>query len=93
MKNLQRVYSKIMKYPLIRNNFNREDLDGVISLLNQDDPRLTNGSNVQAFESAWSAWLGVNFSVFVNSGSSANLLSLVLLKQRFPEGGEVIVPH
>ena len=49
MKNLQRLYSKIMKYPLIRNNFNREDLDGVISLPKQDDPRLTNGSNVQAF--------------------------------------------
>ena len=47
---------------------------------------------MQAFESAWSAWLGVKFSVFVNSGSSANLLSLALLKQRFPEGGEVIVP-
>ena len=81
-----------MKYPLIRNNFNRDDLDAVINLLKQDDPRLTNGSNVQAFESAWSKWLGVKFSVFVNSGSSANLLSMVLLKQHFPAGGEVIVP-
>ena len=81
-----------MKYPLIRNNFNRDDLDAVINLLKQDDPRLTNGSNVQAFEAAWSSWLGVKFSVFVNSGSSANLLSMALLKQHFPAGGEVIVP-
>lgn len=76
----------------MRNNFDRTDLDEVINLLKQDDPRLTNGTNVQDFESAWSKWLGVRFSVFVNSGSSANLLSLALLKHRFPEGGEVIVP-
>ena len=76
----------------MRNNFDRTDLDEVINLLKQDDPRLTNGTNVQDFESAWSNWLGVRFSVFVNSGSSANLLSLALLKHRFPEGGEVIVP-
>ena len=81
-----------MKYPLIRNNFNRDDLDAVINLLRQDDPRLTNGQNVKAFEAAWSDWLGVKFSVFVNSGSSANLLSMALLKQRHPNGGEVIVP-
>lgn len=81
-----------MKYPLIRNNFNRTDLDRVIALLEQDDPRLTNGPRVEEFEEAWSSWLGVKFSVFVNSGSSANLLSLAALKLRYPEGGEVIVP-
>ena len=53
---------------------------------------LTNGANVKAFEEAWSKWLGVKYSVFVNSGSSANLLSLFILKERYPEGGEVIVP-
>ena len=73
-----------MKYPLMRNNFDRTDLDAVINLLKQDDPRLTNGTNVQAFEAAWSNWLGVRFSVFVNSGSSANLLSLALLKASLP---------
>ena len=81
-----------MKYPLIRNNFNREDLDAVISLLQQPDPILTNGANVKAFEEAWSEWLGVKYSVFVNSGSSANLLSMALLKLDYPSGGEVIVP-
>ena len=91
-KKIKKVDLNIMKYPLMRNNFDRTDLDEVINLLKQDDPRLTNGTNVQDFESAWSNWLGVRFSVFVNSGSSANLLSLALLKHRFPEGGEVIVP-
>ena len=81
-----------MKYPLMRNNILREDLDRVIGHLKQDDPILTNGPNVRAFEDEWSDWLGVKFSVFVNSGASANLLSMAVLKIRHPEGGEIIVP-
>ena len=81
-----------MKYPLIRNNFNRDDLGAVIALLQEDDPRLTNGPKVKEFEEAWSDWLGIKYSVFVNSGSSSNLLSIALLKIKHPEGGEVIVP-
>jgi CDP-6-deoxy-D-xylo-4-hexulose-3-dehydrase len=81
-----------MKYPLMRNNIMREDLDAVIEHLKQDDPILTNGANVRAFEEEWSAWLGVKYSVLVNSGASANLLTMSILKIRHPEGGEVIVP-
>ena len=81
-----------MKFPLMRNNILREDLDAVIDHLKQDDPMLTHGPNVKAFEEEWSKWLGVKYSVFVNSGASANLLTMAILKIRFPEGGEVIVP-
>lgn len=81
-----------MKFPLMRNNILREDLDAVITHLRQDDPILTHGANVRAFEAEWSAWLGVKYSVFVNSGASANLLTMAILKIRHPEGGEVIVP-
>ncbi len=81
-----------MKYPLMRNNILREDLDAVIEHLKKDDPILTNGPYVKAFEEEWSKWLGVKYSVFVNSGSSANLLSMAILKIQHPEGGEVIVP-
>ncbi len=80
-----------MRFPLMRNNILREDLDAVIEHLKQDDPILTHGANVRAFEQEWSDWLGVKYSVFVNSGSSANLLTLAALKVRYPEGGEVIV--
>lgn len=80
------------KFPLMRNNILRGDLDAVIEHLGQDDPILTNGPNVRAFEEEWSEWLGIKYSVFVNSGASANLLTMALLKLRFPEGGEVIVP-
>jgi CDP-4-dehydro-6-deoxyglucose reductase, E1 len=81
-----------MKYPLMRNNIAREDLDAVIAHLLQDDPILTQSANVRAFEQEWSQWLGVKHSVFVNSGASANLLSMALLRIRHPAGGEVIVP-
>ncbi len=76
----------------MRNNIAREDLDAVIAHLKQDDPILTQAANVRAFEEEWSRWLGVKYSVFVNSGASANLLSMALLKMRYPDGGEVIVP-
>ena len=81
-----------MNYPLMRNNILRDDLDAIIEHLKQDDPILTNGVNVRAFEEKWSEWLGVKYSVFVNSGASANLLTMAILKIRHPEGGEVIVP-
>ena len=76
----------------MRNNISRSDLDAMIEHLKQDDPILTNGPNCRAFEEEWSKWLGVKYSVFVNSGASANLLSMTALKIRYPEGGEVIVP-
>ena len=60
----------MLKLPLMRNNLSREDLDRVIDYLGQEDPRLTQGDNVREFEKEWSNWLGVRFSVFVNSGSS-----------------------
>lgn len=76
----------------MRNNILRKDLDLVIDYLKKDDPILTNGKNVLEFEKQWSDWLGVKHSVFINSGSSANLLSMAILKNRFPDGGDVIVP-
>lgn len=81
-----------MKYPLMRNNILREDLDQLIEYLKQDDPILTHSANVHAFEAAWSKWLGVTYSVLVNSGASANLLTMAILKIKHPEGGEVITP-
>jgi CDP-6-deoxy-D-xylo-4-hexulose-3-dehydrase len=79
-------------WPLMKNNIAREDLDAVCDLLRQDDPVLTQSANVRAFEEEWSRWLGVRHSVFVNSGSSANLLTLAALRELYGPGGEVIVP-
>jgi CDP-6-deoxy-D-xylo-4-hexulose-3-dehydrase len=76
----------------MQHNIVREDLDAVCDLLRQDDPILTQSRNVRSFEEEWSSWLGVRHSVFVNSGASANLVTLAALKVLRGAGGEVIVP-
>ncbi len=81
-----------LDWPLMKNNIAREDLDAVCDLLRQDDPILTQSKNVRAFEEDWSRWLGVRHSVFVNSGSSANLVTIAALKELHGAGGEIIVP-
>ena len=79
-----------LNWPLMENNITREDIDVVIKFLNED-PILTQSKNVKTFEEEWSKWLGVKYSVFVNSGSSANLITLSALKQTSGLG-EIIVP-
>jgi CDP-6-deoxy-D-xylo-4-hexulose-3-dehydrase len=82
---------KNLCWPLMKNNVLRADLAAIVDLLQQDDPILTQSTEVQAFEQEWSAWLGVKHSVLVNSGSSANLLTISALRER--DGvGEIIVP-
>jgi len=79
-----------LNWPLMENNINREDIDVLIEFL-KGMPRLTQSSNVQAFENEWSEWLGVKYSVFVNSGASANLITMAGLMHLYG-AGEVIVP-
>src|SRR5262249_13587188 len=81
-----------LDWPLMCNNVSRADLDAVIDLLRQADPVLTQSRQVRVFEEEWSAWLGVKYSVFVNSGSSANLVTLAALRELDGPGGEIIVP-
>ena len=82
---------KKLDWPLIRNNITRNDLDCLIEFLRQDDPILTQSTNVREFEREWSEWLGVKHSVFVHSGSAANLVTVAALRQ-LKGDGEVIVP-
>ena len=81
----------LLNWPLMHNNILREDLDALIRYLQQPDPMLTQSTQVRAFEEEWSRWLGVKYSVFVNSGSSANLITLCALRE-LRGLGEVIVP-
>jgi CDP-4-dehydro-6-deoxyglucose reductase, E1 len=46
---------------------------------------------VRALEAEWSEWLGVKYSVFVNSGASVNLLTMSILKVLHSAGGGSIV--
>jgi len=83
--------TKMFDWPLMVNNIEREDLDLLIQHLKQDDPKLTNGPKVKEFEEIWSNWLGVKYSVMVNSGASANDLTMKAIYE-FYGPGEVIVP-
>ncbi len=80
-----------LSWPLMRNNITRADLDALISFLQQDDPILTQSQNVRAFEQEWAEWLGVKHCVFVNSGASANLVTITALREQAGPG-EVLVP-
>ena len=64
---------------LIQDTIDNQDIDNLIEWL-KSYPRLTKGSKTIEFENKWSQWLGTKYSVFVNSGSSANLLMLYALK-------------
>ena len=74
----------------MEDNITKEDIDTLIAFL-EKMPRLTQSSNVLAFEKEWSGWLGVRYSVFVNSGASANLITMAALKHLYGRG-EIIVP-
>jgi len=73
------------------NNITSDDIDALMKFLGDGTPILTQSRQVEAFEREWSNWLGVKHSVFVNSGASANLLTIAALKHTFGDG-EVIVP-
>ena len=79
-----------LDWPLMVNNIPREDLDCVIDFL-KTDPILTQSGNVREFEKEWSDWLGVKYSVFLNSGSSANVLTMAAMKHLYGTG-EIILP-
>ena len=84
---------KDLKLPLMSDNISRDDIDCLVEFLQQEPiPRLTNGPKVVEFEKKWSEWLGVKHSVFVNSGTSANELTMLALKYMYPDGGDIIVP-
>ena len=81
---------KISKHPLMSNNITLDDINKVINFLKKK-PILTQNKKVKEFEKKWSKWLGVKYSVFVNSGSSANFLTIAALKN-FTNKKEIIVP-
>ena len=79
-------------HSLMENNINKEDIDVIIKFLKKNKKRIfTQSKKVKEFENKWSKWLGVKYSVFVNSGSSANLITMLALKI-LKGNGEVIVP-
>lgn len=96
-----------MNWPLMRNNVTFYDIKDAAGFLMTGmyppdgnftgpsyTPRLTQGAQVAAFESEFADWLGCKYAVMVNSGSSANLITMAALKERCEPGDqhEIIVP-
>jgi CDP-6-deoxy-D-xylo-4-hexulose-3-dehydrase len=78
--------------PLMNDNIDKEDISSLIEFLSQEKiPKLTNGPKVVEFENAWGQWLGTKYNLMVNSGASANELTMLALAHLFGEG-EIIVP-
>ena len=82
-----------MKWPLMRNNITLGDRFQLAKFVLTSD-RFTNGRKVREFESKWSQWLGSKHSLYVSSGSTANLLLLSAIKELYglKNGDKVLVP-
>ena len=78
-------------HSLMHDNFTKADMNAAIKLFKQKSKILTQSKYVRLFEKKWSKWLGVKYSIFVNSGSSANLLTMTALKILYGKG-EIILP-
>jgi len=77
---------------LVKDTIDNKDIDQLIDWL-KTYPRLTKGPLTLELEEKWSKWLGVKYSVFCNSGSSANLLMLSALNESgYMDNNKVVVP-
>jgi len=75
---------------LVKDTIDNKDIDRLVDWL-KTYPRLTKGTVTLEFEAKFSKWLGRKYSVFCNSGSSANLLMLSVLKEKY-DSKKVVVP-
>ena len=77
-------------WQLINDSITNSDKKALTDFINTPNQRFTNGSKVKEFEKAWSDYMGCSYSVFVNSGASANYIMASIMKEE--KGlGEVIV--
>ena len=78
---------------LAEDTIDKQDIDNLIGWL-QTYPRLTKGDVTIEFEKKWSKFIGTKYSVFVNSGSSANLLMLAayIFSENFIRNKKIVIP-
>jgi CDP-6-deoxy-D-xylo-4-hexulose-3-dehydrase len=82
-----------MFWPLMKDCITEEDKQCMIDFISTTK-RFTNGPKVKEFEQEWSRWLGCKYSLFVSSGSTANLLLIAAIKEKYglKNGDKVLVP-
>ena len=80
------------KIQLVKDTIDIQDINKLIEWL-KTNPKLTKGELTIKFEEQWSKWLGKKYSIFVNSGSSANLAAVYsLLLSGKMKNNKIIVP-
>jgi len=81
-----------MNIKLMEDSFSQEELRAVQQCFTSGE--YTQGKKVREFEEAFAKWNNSKHTVMVNSGSSANLLAIFILKEQFGlnDGDEVLVP-
>jgi len=79
-----------MIYPLAYSTWGKEEIEAIQKVIDTD--MYTMGKHVKQFEQEFAKQFGSNHAVMVNSGSSANLLMLSLLKWKYKLTGDIIVP-
>ncbi len=79
-----------MTYPLAFSTWGKEEIEAIQRVIDTD--MYTMGKHVKQFENEFAETFGSPHAVMVNSGSSANLLMLSLLKWKYKLKGDIIVP-
>ena len=79
-----------MKYPLACDTWNHKELYAIQEVIKSG--RYTMGPHVKKFEQEFAKYFRCTDAVMVNSGSTANLLMIALLKLKYKKGGNIIVP-
>ncbi len=79
-----------MTYPLAFSTWGKEEVEAIKRVIDTD--MYTMGKHVKQFEQEFAETFGSPHAVMVNSGSSANLLMLSLLKWKYKLTGDIIVP-
>ena len=79
---------------LVNDTVDKNDILALVEWLKQEPiPRLTKGRLTIELEQKWANKIGTNFSVYVNSGSSAILLTLAaLLESKKLKNKKIVVP-
>lgn len=77
-------------YPLASSTWGQEEINAINEVIASD--MYTMGSRVKQFEQEYAQHFGHGHAVMCNSGSSANLLMLSLLKLKYKLTGDIIVP-
>jgi len=72
----------VYKWPLMKDTLTLSDRWNLAKFV-MNSKQFTQGPKVQEFENAWSKWLGVKYSLFVTSGSTANFLLLDAVKELY----------